>query len=337
MPDNVSTTNNIDGGDAAAIIDFAKKRTEPALVSLGVKSLASDAPENIPILIGHDQTGATRLQSAKSLIDEWRSRPERRRGSISVSSIDSFVQLVNRDSDENSVIFADNGEKPRLVAVLNFHETAGEVPANVAAVVPALPRFCDDRIVYPFPLSEEWETWTGNNGEEHKMSQADFAEFIEDQLFDIAEPGSAGATTAAWAERMGIKLAGPAELMRVSRGLAIRVEETVRNVIKRDSGECELMFTVEHKDVADGAPVRVPPAFHIRIPILRGEGDYSIPVRLRYRAGGGKISWFYEMRRPELFLLDAVNEAIARVRLPEDATDEKSRGCGLLVVMGSPP
>lgn len=315
--------DQLKSSDAGSIIEFAKKRCEPMLVTL---KGPGDGPSDVPAFVGHDASGGSYAKSLKAIIDEWRTRPERRRGTIQVSTIESFVALVNRDSMESSVIFADNGKAPRLVAVLNFHEAAYGTPA-----------FCDDRIVYPFPLSDEWTTWTESNGESQKMSQADFAEFIETNLFDIAEPGDAGAITTGWATKMGVKLAGPAELMRVSRGLSVRVEETVRNVIKRESGESEFVFATEHKDATDGGTVKVPSAFHIRIPILRGEGTYSIPARLRYRAGGGRVQWFYELHRPELFLLDAVNEAIKRVKLPEDATDEKSRGCGLPVFMGTPP
>ncbi len=307
--------NNIT--DAASIIKFAESRTLPQLMTVAAGDIT--APAYV-----HPRSGD--LQSLKTLVDQWRPHPERRKGTIVASTIESFVALVNRDSNENSVIFADNSDEPKLVAVLNFHAADGGTPA-----------FCDDRIVYSFPLSEEWEAWNAVDGESHKMNQAAFAEFIEDRFFDIGEPGSAGSTSSAWAEKMGVKLAGPQELMRVSRGLSIRVEETVRNVIKRDSGECEFVFTVENKDSADGGTVKVPSAFHIRIPVLRGEGPYSIPVRLRYRAGGGKISWFVELHRPELFLLDAVNAAIQRVNGPEDAADVSSRGCGLLVVMGTPP
>ena len=289
---NNTTTNVTAETDADALIKFAKSRTEPRLVTLGDPH--QETPD-VAALLHFDATGAAHATSVKRLIDEYRVRPVRRIGSIVVNTIESFVALVNRDSNEDSVIFADNGAQPKLVAVLNFHRAGGGDP-----------EFGDNKVVYPFPISDEWRAWLGRNGESKKMSQADFAEFIEDRYFDIAEPGSAGQITTTWAERMGVKLAGPAELMRVSRGLSVRVEETVRNVIKRESGESDFVFTVEHKDAADGGSVKVPAAFHLRIPILRGEGDYSIPVRLRYRAGGGKVQWFYEMHRPELFLLDAV-------------------------------
>ena len=318
-----NTTNVANQTDAEALIKFAKSRTEPVLVQL--EDPHQETP-SVPVMLAFDKDGAADAYSLKSCIDEYRVRPVRRTGTITVSTIESFVALVNRDSTENSVIFADNGSSPKLTAVLNFHHADNSDP-----------EFCDNKVVYPFPLSDEWKAWTAKNGEKAKMSQADFAEFIEDRYFDIAEPGSAGQITATWAERMGVKLAGPSELMRVSRGLSVRVEETVRNVVKRESGESDFVFTVEHKDSADGGSVKVPSAFHIRIPILRGEGDYSIPVRLRYRVGGGKVAWFYELHRPELFLLDAVNDAIARVKAPEDADDEAARGCGLLVVMGNPP
>jgi len=117
----------------------------------------------------------------------------------------------------------------------------------------------------------------------------------------------------------------------------VRVEERVAKSVNLQSGEGVLEFSVEHQDAATGAPLKVPAAFHIRIPILRGGPTYSIPVRLRYRVGGGKVSWFFQMHRPELFLLDAVDASIERVKLDADAAKPEESGCGLPVYMGNPP
>lgn len=308
--------------NVGALLAFAASRCEPKIITI-----PGEGGKPITALLGSDQQGGVEVYDLKGVTDPWRTRPERRIGNIRVDTISSFVEMVNRDSVEDSVIFADTSGAPKLVAVLNFHGAGNGAPA-----------FCDDRITYPFPLSDEWKAWTGHNGEAHKMNQATFAEFIEDRLFDIGEPGAAGNISKTWADKMQVRLAGPQDLMRVSRGLSIRVEETVRNSVVLDSGEMAFTFTVDHKDPNAGeGTVKVPNAFHVLIPILKGEPAYSIPVRLRYRAGGGKITWFYEMHRPELFLLDAVKEAIDRVRLPEDAVDGTSVGCGLPVVMGAPP
>lgn len=302
--------------EAQAIIAFAEKRTEPHIVMVDI-----DDSEVAPFHVLIDGQGEA--VSLKALVDEQRMRPCRRKGTVHVTTVESFVELVRRDANEDSIIFADDGMKPALVAVLNFHGPGSGDEPHV--------EFCDDRVSYSFPLSEEWTAWTGANGERAKMDQARFAEFIEDRLFDIGDVDQAGPTAAAWAAKMGVKLAGPQALMAVSRGLTIRVEETFKNIVKRETGETDFVFATAHKDDA-GEAVRVPTAFHILIPILRGGSAYSIPVRLRYRVGGGKVAWFFELHRPEVFLRDAVGDAIQVVRAARE-----DGGCGLPVIMGTPP
>lgn len=301
--------------EAQAIIDFAKSRTEPMVLT--IKTHDDQVPD-FPAFV--DARGE--LKSVAPLVDAQRVRPRRRTGTVNVTTVESFIELTVRDSNPNSMIFANDSTRPSLTAVLNFH-----APGSAEGA----PEFCDDKVAYAFPLSDEWKAWVGANGAGNKMDQAAFAEFIEDRLFDIGDPGAIGNTTEAWAAKMGVKLAGPSALMAVSRGLSIKVEETFKNVVKRETGETDFVFATQHKDAA-GEEVRVPAAFHVLIPILRNGPAYSIPVRLRYRTGGGKIAWFFEMHRPEVFLLDAVKDAIAKVR-----ASRAEGGCELPVIMGIAP
>lgn len=313
--------------DFGDLFDAARKLQEPKVIEIehdGIKAKALLCPNG---------QGGIDFYSVKDHIDEYRAQPERRRGTIAVDDLDSFIALVNRDKNDNSMIFARRDKaKPRLTALLDFHISGG-----------ASPRFCEDRIRYDFPLSEEWETWNGKNGKSNAMSQVEFARFIEDNIFDIGEPGAAGATAAAFAAKLDVKLATPQRLMEVSRGLELNVKETVANVINLASGEVQLVYGTEHQAAKGGGPLNIPAAFHIMIPIFKGGARYSIPVRLRHRHASGQVSWFYELHREDMFLQDAINEAIEIVRrsseLPKDADPQKPPkvGCGLPVVLGTPP
>lgn len=307
---------------ATPIIEFAKKWTPPTIGPF--KDPEGIAPDVIAI-VGRDKEGATSTSVLNFSRDAYRKRPLRRKGTIATTTLDSFIALTNRQSGESSVIFADNGDRPSLTSVLNFH----------APDVAGLPEFCDDRVSYAFPLSTEWTAWKGQDGKQ--MEQKQFAEWVEDRLFDIAEPGSAGEISQAFAAAAGVALAGPQAMLGLSKGLAVRVEERVAKSVNLQSGEGILEFSVEHQDAATGAPLKVPAAFHIRVPILRGGPTYSIPVRLRYRVGGGKVSWFFQMHRPELFMLDAVDASVKRVALDSDMTKPEMSGCGLPLFMGTPP
>lgn len=299
--------------DPKPIIDFINARTTPQQVTITAPGV-----EPFPAFVGSN--GA--LSSVEPLVREQRQRPRRRSGTVKTTSVGSFVELVNRDKLPESVIFADDGHEPRLVAVLNYHG---------APVGGGEPAHCDDRITYSFPLSEEWQTWTKSS--KRVMSQQDFAEFIEANGFDIGAPDDAGGITAAWAQRGGVRLAGPSEMMGVSKGLSVRVEESVQAHTRLESGEIRMEWTTEHKG-HDGTAIKVPAAFHVLIPILHGGPLYSVPARLRYRATSGKVTWFYELHKPDAFLRDAVGDVVARLRR---SVEEPEGGCGLLVVMGFPP
>lgn len=317
--------------ELGALFDFAKGVFTPQLCSIEHDEIKAS------VLMVPNGSGGVELQSVKDLIDEYRERPERRMGTIEVDDLESFIFLVNRDKNQDSMIFARrDAKRPSLTAVLNFHDAGGDMAC-----------FCDDRVQYDFPLSDEWKAWTSKDGKAAAMPQEEFARWLEDHIFDIGEPAAAGTITQAFATKLGVQLAGPQRLMEVSRGLELRVNSAIRNVVNLGTGEAQLVYATEHSD-ATGAPLNVPAAFHLLIPIFKQGATYSIPVRLRYRAGSGKVSWFYEMHRADLFLLDALDEAIARVRQPEDKApppDTKTAltlrastgGCGLPVVLGTPP
>lgn len=314
--------------EMAATIAATRAAYEPRTITLRDGDITAD------VLLVPSGAGMA-VQNVATTLDPLRERPRFRRGEIRTDDLESFIALTNRDKRGESVIFARRsklGEQPgpSLCAVLDYHESnAGVRPTDLG--------FCKDRIIYALPLSDEWTTWAEKNGDQ--MDQADFAQFIEDHLFDIGEPDAAGPTAQAFASKLDLKLAGPSAMMAVSRGLEIRVNSTVRNVVNLPDGTGQFHYDETHTD-GKGAPLNIPRAFHIMIPIFRGGALYSIPVRLRYRAATGKSTqWFYEMHRADLFFDDAIGDVLARVRLAPDAKadDKATPGCGLPVILGSCP
>lgn len=281
---------------AKAIIEFAERRTVPT-----VSTFETDNAATVPFFIN----GKGEAQSLMALEDERALVPRRRKGTIQLDTVSSFVELVNRDKLPESVIFASKG---KLVAVLNFH--AEEVPG-----------FCDDRLVYAFPFSEEWTAWRSFDGK--KLDQKSFAEFMEDRAYDVGVAEDAGTITKAFVAPLKTRLAGPGEIATLAEGLNVRVEDNVENAYNPQSGESTMVFKSAHKDEV-GQPIKVPGAFHILIPIIDGGPKYSIPVRLRYRIAG-KVTWHFELYRPDIFLKHALEDTIKTVK----------EGCALPVYMGS--
>jgi len=255
-----------------------------------------------PVIVRPTTGGELKVESVHKLIDEWRLAPERREGIAKITSLQSFIDHVNRFKDEDSVIFANDGLKPGLLAVLDYHR-AGAASA---------PRFGKHRTAYEFPLSDEWTAW--KTVENKNLSQADFAEFLEDRLPDVLSPEDASDIDRDLMAKIGPAYASPQEMLTVSRGLRIHVEHRITNKVNLSSGEVELQFEEEHRDAQGFARVNVPGAFLIGIPVFRKGPPYKIPVRLRYRTGNGSITWFYQLYRDEVVFDDAMIEAIEKVK-----------------------
>lgn len=254
------------------------------------------------------------IHQLKPLLDAYRTEPERRRGKATLRDLASFIAFVTRFKDDDSAIFADpTPAAPSLVAVLDYHR-AGSAAA---------PRFGEHRAVYPFPLSDEWRAWKAADGV--SMNQKQFAEFIEDRIADIIDPGGAGESASKLAASVGGTFASPARMLELSRGLSIRVDETVKQAINLSTGEAQIVYVADHRG-ENNEPIKIPNLFIIGIPVFHNGAPYQIAVRLRYRNQSGKLTWFFELYREEKVFDHAFSEAC---REAETAT-------GLPVFQGAP-
>jgi uncharacterized protein YfdQ (DUF2303 family) len=174
------------------------------------------------------------------------------------------------------------------------------------------PRFGTHRATYPFPLSDEWEAWLEQNGK--PLGQGEFATWLEDRILDVADPAAAFASAKAFAEALGVpQFASPSRLLQLSRGLQVHVEERVTSKIDPATGETTMHYEAAHQDAGGGA-LSVPRAFLIRLPVFRAGALYQLPVRLKYRIAGGRVTWAYELHGAERAFDDAFREACESAR-----------------------
>lgn len=311
--------NNYNTNPKAPLINPSENRGDvEAALEVALKLHGAQLIELIPggprVASLPNAKGGIELLSVKGLIEEYADRPDRKEGTAILTSIESFIAFVNRHKDPSSAVFANTGDSPSLSAIFDYHDIDGEN---------SLARFCEHKAHYSFPLSKEWLAWKLKN--ERWLDQADFAALLEERIADVADPSLANDAVHELLQTIECELAGPAKLMSLSRGLSIRVESKVTNATRLSSGETQMMFVSEHKDES-GAPISVPGAFLLAIPLFRGGSLYRIPVRLRYRTNQGKISWSIALYRTEEVFDHAVQEAIKAV----------SEGTGLPVFEGTP-
>jgi len=275
-----------------ALIDYFDRRAPVEILHLQEQTVpcAAVVPEG------------RRVADLKPLIDSWRAHPERARGTAQIGDIASFIDFVNRTKLTESVIFASNSRKePSLVAVFDYNAPNDGTPG-----------WGQHRAEHVFPLSDEWKQWVGGN--KRLMKQAEFAEWIEDRILDVADPSLATDRTKEILNALGGELpASPAKLLALSKGLTVHVQSQLENHVKLDSGEVNLVWKTEHQD-GQGSKLVVPGAFLVAVPLFQGGPKYPIIVRLKYRAGQGAVEWSYALYRTEEFFDLAIAESCKQVR-----------------------
>jgi uncharacterized protein YfdQ (DUF2303 family) len=240
-----------------------------------------------------------RLERVGELLESLQERPQRRRGTVRLTEEQSFVAWVNRNSlRPESCIYA---QAEKIECVVNDDTLTDD--GHEAG-------WRDYRAEYSLPKSRAWHAWT--LASERPMSQGGFAEFIEDRIMDVLPPESVGESASSIAEQLGVAVASPSALMALSRGLSVRVNSKVTNAVNLSTGEAQLEYGEEHVG-EKGAPLKVPGAFAIGIPVFERGALYSMPVRLRYRVKEGRVMWTIQLLRQDESYEHALGEVIERI------------------------
>jgi hypothetical protein len=264
------------------------------------------------------QPGGNISFSLQEQIDARRPNPRARRGTATLTALDSFIAHVNRFGDDDSAVFADESRSsPSVLAVLDYHRKdtlAVEGEEATGSMTHGEYRHGKHRSRFDFPLSDEWQAW--HEGDKTPMNMASFAIFLENNVLDIAEITKAPAGTERFVDQNGGlgNIADWQMLTKLARGLRIDENSTVSEAVTLASGEGELTISNTHDTEVGGVKVKVPTMFFIEIPIFREGVFYRLPVRLRYRKDRGGVTFWYEIWRSDRSFMDAFNEAIDRIR-----------------------
>lgn len=297
----------IDAHAIALITSLATEGATPATISIATSGLGAGIPTSLPVAFDRK---AQIFKSLKPLIEEFRTAPDRRKGTATVDTLDSFIALVERHKDEGSALFGKcSWPDPKLTAVLDYDSAAGAA------------RNRTHRIVYAFPLTEEFKAWVSGNAK--PMEQDAFAAFLEEHSAELAAPSDG--ETSEYERLFKEKMATPSEVVALSRHLEVFVAARAKQGIRLQTGERVVEFSEDHVN-AKGEPIVVPGIFMVSVPAFVDGDAVRIPARLRYRVNGGKVVWFYQLYRWEFFLREQVGHDL------KDAADKT----GLPAFEGSP-
>lgn len=296
------------------------KAAVAAVAAPGTMNINNTGPSSPAVIVTPSGWSAS---SAKKYLDEWRLRPEHRRGVAKVDNVTSLIDFTNRHKDEGSVVFVESeiGDlKAGMTTIFDFHEAGVEKIDDVREPGQCRARKGAFRAFYDFPFSDEMRLWKANDGV--MMDQSDFATFMESNMDDVIDPPiltRADGTVdkrIADAEIEKLRLRGDTRIATVEamvalhRGIEINAAGRAKASYNPQSGERAIVYEETH-----GGPERIVPpnVFLLSIPVLRDEAPWMIAAHLRYRLKDGGIRWFYNLHRFDRLFRTVVGEAAADV------------------------
>ena len=206
--------------------------------------------------------------------------PTRKRGAFVVHDAETFIRMVGEQVTPGTRVFGDH-QAAVFVAVLNDHADEDGAPG-----------WRDHTVTFACPTTKEWKTWQSKDGQ--RMSQADFAQFIEDNSLECLTPDAA-------------------TMIELARSLELRKSVNFASSIRLDNGLNELTFEERGDATAGKGKLVVPESFSLAMQVLQNGARYQIDARLRYRMNEGKLSMWYDLLRPHKVLEAAVNDVWVQI------------------------
>ena len=217
-----------------ASIDAA--RLASPLIALGDGRLRMMAPTGYQIA---DVTDPERLPA---FIDQ----------KIALDDADSLIAYANRFSDPRSILIADQ-DAGTVRAVLDWHRdnSEGRAPHRQTAA---------HRATLVLRDSEEFKRWNAMQGDLH--DQADFAQFIEENVTDVESPDHS-------------------VLLEICRDLEASTGSAFKSGTRLDNGDRSFRYETETRITSD---VTVPTEIALSIPLYLGEPPVTLRAKFRFRA-----------------------------------------------------
>lgn len=227
---------------------------------------------DVPFILAQD---GVKVES----VEGFMANPVRKRVVVDIKDAASFIAYVKRFSDTNSLVFANIGDRT-ITAVLDYHE-AGD----------GKPRWGGHRAQLTCLLTEDWKRWTAAN--KKPQNQMEFAQFLEDNLPNIAAPAGAF-------------------VLEVVKNLEAKKAVKFESSVRLDNGQHQLTYEETIVGQSKGH-IDIPQTFTLGIQPFEGAGLYQLEARLRYRIDGGKLSMWFDLVRHEAVVEDAFRETRMKI------------------------
>lgn len=222
-------------------------------------------------------------------IEQLLPAPVRRRATVTCDELDSFTLYVNEFGEEGHTrIFAGRPESPSLLAILDYHG----VDADEA-------RWNEHRATFAPRPTEEWKRWCSIANQ--RISQADFARFLEDNILNVMEPDGAS-------------------LLEIAHSLNAKKDVEFHSTVNLNNGTSALRYVETMTTTGGNGEVVVPNALVLGLPIYQGGENYKVNARLRFCLDEREVFFTVEIPNRHLILERIWKELVAKVEKDTSST-----------------
>jgi uncharacterized protein YfdQ (DUF2303 family) len=208
--------------------------------------------------------------------------PTRLQQIVQTADAAAFIGYVGQFGDKaRSVVFATR-RPAGFSAVLDYHAASN------------LPSWNAHRVNFVPLQTPSWADWNGAN--KRRFNQADFAQFIEDHIPDIAEPAGA-------------------KLLELARNFEATKAVTFQSQQRVADGSVQFTYNEDVQGTPRSAAMKVPTEITLALAPFEGSKAYKVTARLRYRIGeGGKLELWYDLLRVVDVLDAAFNDVLDDIK-----------------------
>lgn len=252
-------------------------------------------------------------------LEDSLAKPIRKRAGVTMNDTDSFIAYINKHSGyipvvpasagidipaplppANCALYADaNFEAQSIVIIGLLDDHGGEVGDAM---------WRDHTAKYMPNKTVEWQRWNSMDGK--RMEQKAFAEFIEENLPDIATLEGMPTGT---------------DMLKMSTLFEMNSTKRFKSALNLQSSGVALTF-IDEADSATETQMNMFKRFTLGMRVFIGGNAYPLEARLKFKASQGQLTFWYELIRPDRVFATAVTEELAKIK--------KETGC--LLMNGNP-
>lgn len=205
--------------------------------------------------------------------------PRHKNGVASFSDAASFIKYVETHRQAGTTVWCKFNPQTfdlHFTAVLDEHsaQNAG---------------WRGHRATFAPDMSSEWKAWKGKHGT--SFAQVTFAEWIEEHADDVASRDN---------------LPTSLQMLQMATEFQANEERALKSSVKLQSGGVRLTYIAD-PDAGTTESMQMFDKFGLGIPVFQGGAAWALTARLKYRLNAGKVSFHYELVRP-----DRVHEGAAK-------------------------